>query len=47
MCYVHFEVLVWINLACITVQRERFSLGRERSVGDEIGKRAAPGWLGW
>jgi len=46
MCYVHFEVLVWISVACITVQRERFSLGKERDVGNEIVK----GWWclgGW
>jgi len=48
VCYVYFEVFVWITLACIMVQREGFPLGRERGVGDEIGKRVAvPGWLGW
>jgi len=35
---IDFEVLVWIGLACITVQCERFPLGRERGVGDEISK---------
>ena len=48
MCYVYFEVLVCIGFACITVQREGFPLGRERGVGDGIGKRVATsGWLGW
>ena len=48
MCYVYFEVLVWIGFACVTVQRERFPLSKERGVGDEIGKRvASPGWLEW
>ena len=48
VCYVYFEVLVWIGFACVTVQHERFPLGRERGVGDEIGKRVvAPGLLGW
>ena len=46
VCYVHFEVLVWIGFAYITVQHERFPLGREIGIGDEIGKRVAvPG--GW
>ena len=48
VCYVYFEVLVWVSFTHITVQRERFPLGRERGVGDEIGKKVAvPGWLGW
>jgi len=41
MSDIYFEVIVWICLACITVQCERFPLGRERGVGDEISKRVA------
>ena len=48
VCYVHFEVLVWIGFAYITIQRERFPLDGEKGVGNEIGKRVAvPDWLGW
>jgi len=48
VCYVYFEVLIWIGFTCITVQREGFPLRRERGVGDGVGKRmAAFGWLGW
>ena len=48
MSDIDFEVLVWIGLAYITVQCERFPLGKERGVGDEISKRVmASGLCGW
>jgi len=48
MCYVYFELLVWIGVACIMLQCEGFPLGREKGVGDGVSKRVALfGWLGW
>jgi len=36
---VDLEVFVWVGLIGVPFQCERFPLGREGSVGDEIGKR--------
>jgi len=38
---VDLEVFVWVSLAGVAFQCERFPLGREGSVGDEIGERMA------
>jgi len=38
---IDLEVFVWIGLTCVAFKCERFSLGREGGVGDEISKRMA------
>ena len=43
---VDLEVFVWVSLTGVTFQCERFPLGGEGSVGDEIGKRVTAPWLG-
>jgi len=35
---VDFEVLIRVGFASIAIQGERFPLGGERGVGDEVGK---------
>jgi len=48
MGYVYFEVLIGVGFSRITVQHEKFPLGRESGVGDGISEKVATlGWLGW
>ena len=45
---IDLEVFVWISLTCVAFQCERFPLGREGGVGDEISKRMTVSELcGW
>ena len=45
---VDFEVLVRVGFANITVQGERFPLGRKRGVGDKVGEGVTTfGLVGW
>ena len=45
---VDLKVFVWVGLTSVAFQCERFPLGREGSVGNEIGKRMTASRLsGW
>jgi len=45
---VDLEVFIWVGFTSVTFKCERFPLGGEGSVGDEIGKRVtAPGLGRW
>ena len=45
---VDFEVFIWVGFTSVTFQCERFLLGGEGGVGDEIGERVtALGLVRW